>query len=48
MFVGFSFRAMVRGFSGAFTAFVGAFLFGGMAAARVFRVGAWMGDGAAG
>jgi hypothetical protein len=48
MFVGFSFRATVRGFVGAFAAFVGAFLFGGMAAARIFQVGGWMGDGAAG
>jgi hypothetical protein len=39
MFVGLSFGATVRG--GAFVgAFAGAFLFGAMAAARVFRVGA--------
>jgi hypothetical protein len=52
MFAGFSFGATVRSFGGAFVsafaAFAGAFLLGGMAAARVFRVGAWMGDGAAG
>jgi hypothetical protein len=45
MFVGISFGAMVRGFG---DAFVGAFLFGGMVAVRVFRVEAWMGDGAVG
>jgi hypothetical protein len=42
----------VRGFGGAFVGvfatFAGAFLFGDMAAARVFRVGNWKGDGAAG
>jgi hypothetical protein len=39
---------MVRDFGGAFAAFAGASLFGGMVAARVFRAGAWMGDGTAG
>jgi hypothetical protein len=42
----------VRGFGNtfiaAFAAFAEAFLFGSMAAAKVFRVGAWMGDGAVG
>jgi hypothetical protein len=52
MFAGFSFGGTVRGFGvafvGAFAAFTGLFFFGGMAAARVFRVGVWMRDGAAG
>jgi hypothetical protein len=52
MFVGFSFGATLLGFGGAFVgvfaAFTGAFFFGGIAAVRVFWVGAWMRDGAAG
>jgi hypothetical protein len=51
IFAGFSFGVTVRsfgGFVGGFVVFAGAFFFGGMAAARVFRVGGWMRDGAAG
>jgi hypothetical protein len=51
MFTGFSFGGTVRGFGGAFVGafadFTGAFFFGGIAEARVFRVWVWMEDGAA-
>ena len=51
MVAGFSFGGTVRVLAGAFAAFTGgALFFGGIAAARFFRVVNWMGagDGAAG
>jgi hypothetical protein len=49
MVAGFSFGVTLCGFGDTFVGgFAGASLFGGMAAARGFRVEGWMEDGAAG
>jgi hypothetical protein len=45
MLFGFSFDAIVRGFSGDLAAFTKALFFGGMTVARVFRGMNWMGAG---